>query len=201
MTIIIGPPTFPPVHIGKFALDNSSPLIDFYLHSKSSVIQYETLQIYHSSFSKVYWIVRNAMNGLDATLEDGTLQHFDYYPLAITATGAADDLDQSLKISVGDLGEIIPQELDRCMAAGTMNTKPSCTYRTFRSDSLAAPMDGPYVFDIPNFAQKASNVTFTASAPKLNSGTTGEAYTTDRFPMMRGFFVFFFTIFLLGSIV
>jgi hypothetical protein len=143
--------------------------------------------ISHPSFSKIYYIVRNAINGITATLEDATTHTFDYYPLAIKQVGSADDLDQKMEIQLGDLGEVIPQEIDRCYNAGTLGIKPQLVYRVFRSDDLTAPMQGPYYFDIPAIGAKKAASGFTAEAPRLNSNRTGESYAMDRFPMLQGF--------------
>lgn len=160
---------------------------EFFLNSDSSVVPLETLDITHPSFSKRYAIVRNAVGGLTATLEDSTSLDFDYYPLAIKPTGASSDLDQKLEIQLGDLGDVVPKEIDLVQAAGTFGTKPTLIYRSFRSDDLTAPMDGPYRFEITSIAQKKDAAAFTAEAPALNSSRTGEIYSTDRFPMLIGF--------------
>jgi hypothetical protein len=160
---------------------------EFFLNSKSSVVPLETMVISHPSFSKTYRIVRNAINGLTASLEDGTQETFDYYPLSIKQTGASDDLDQNMQIQLGDLGEIVPEEIDNAFNAGTLTTKPTLVYRAYRSDDLTAPMEGPYTYEITSIAQKRDAAAFNAEAPRLNSNQTGELYSLDRFPMLGGF--------------
>lgn len=163
-----------------------SDYIGFFLNSDSSIVPLETLEISHPSFSKTYYIVRNApINGITATLEDGTTQNFDYYPLSIKKTGSSDDLDQTLDIQLGDLGAEIPNEIDRCFAADTMLTKPTLIYRVYRSDDLTAPMDGPFRFEIASVPRKKAASGFQASAPKVNVSRTGQQYTLTRFPMLR----------------
>jgi hypothetical protein len=159
----------------------------FFLNSRSNVIELETLEISHPSFSKTYFIVRNSIAGLTATLEDGRVITFDYYPVRITPMAASDDLDQAIKIEFGDLGQILPTELDRINVAGTFGTKPVVKYRTFRSDDLSQPMNGPVLFEISDMPFSKDGVAFEAGAPKVNYNTTGEVYTNDRFPMLRGF--------------
>lgn len=161
---------------------------EFFFNSASSVVALETLEIAHPSFSKTYYVVRNAIKGITAMLEDGTtIVTFDYYPLQIKQTGASDDLDQTMQIDLGDLGEIIPQEIDNCFAAGTMLTKPTLIYRVYRSDDLTAPMDGPFLFEITSIGSQQGSSSFMAGAPKLNNSRTGEIYSLDRFPMLAGF--------------
>lgn len=312
---------------------------DFFLNSSSSVVQLELLEIAHPNFSKTYRIVRNAINGVTVTLEvipgeDPVVATFDYYPVRITPTGSSNDLDQNLQVIFGDLGQILPTELDlvlakrglvngsfdasaanppdawtvyhtgaaptlsyvlgyhsiraiqivsstiytglvqtidpypiiggtysaACFAKSTPNTcvffirfldsggllisqvgadtdtsnvfkriaatgvcpagtasvqlmivtegattttcafdtisvsipnrpivKPTMIYRTYRSDDLTAPLSGPVRFNVNNITFQKDGATLQCSAPRLNLNSTGELYTMDRFPMLRGF--------------
>jgi hypothetical protein len=161
---------------------------EFYLNSQSSIVKLDLLTISHPNFTQVFNIVRNSIAGVTVTLEDGvTVQAFQYYPLAITPTGSDNDLDQVLKITLGDLGSILPKQLDAVRAAGNFITKPTLIYREYRSDVLTGPINGPTTFSIDNIAFNDLGATFQASAPRLNQTGTGERYTFDRFPMLRGF--------------
>jgi hypothetical protein len=160
---------------------------DFFLNSKSSVVQLELIELSHSDFSKTYRIVRNATNGITVTLEDSSTATFDYYPLRIEADDTRDNLDQSFTITLGDLGEILPVELDAIETNGGFTEKPVMVYRTYRSDDLSAPLFGPLTLEVESFAFDNKGATFIAKAPSLNINKTGEIYTLERFPMLRGF--------------
>jgi hypothetical protein len=160
---------------------------EFFLNSGSNVAELELLEISHPSFSQTFYIVRNAVAGVTVTLEDASSQEFVYYPLQIQAIGSGDDLDQVLRIQLGDLGDLLPRELDAVSAAGTFGTKPTLIYRTYRSDDLSAPLYGPITLEISNLTFKREGAAFEAHAPRLNKTATGELYTTTRFPMLRGF--------------
>lgn len=160
---------------------------EFFLNSKSSVVQLELLEISHPNFTKTYRIVRNAVNGVTVTLEDTSIETFDYYPLRISGTETRENLDFSLKIDLGDLGEVLPPELDSVSSAGGYATKPIVKYRTYRSDDLTAPLFGPLVLEVKSFSFNREGSTFEAKAPSLNVNKTGELYKIDRFPMLRGF--------------
>lgn len=161
--------------------------VAYFLGSKSSVVYVETLEIAHPNFSRTYWVVRNANGGITATLETGAAQAFEYYPLRIRPIGASDDLEQVLTVDLGDLGEIIPKELDAIEAAGKMGTKPVVRYRAWRSDDLSAPLVGPYRLEIAELSSNQEGSSFQAKAPSLNVNRTGELYRVDRFPSLRGF--------------
>lgn len=164
-----------------------SALTEFYLNGPSSVVQLETCEISHPSFTRTYYIVRNASSGITARLENGALQLFEYYPMQITPTGSDNDLEQSMKITFGDLGTILPTEMDRCSSAGSFVTKPTLIYRTYRSDDLNNVMDGPNRFFVSNIAFNGDGASFTADAPSTNNSRTGEVYDLSRFTPLRGF--------------
>lgn len=160
---------------------------EFFLNTPSRIIELETLEISHPSFSKVYYIVRNARLGISAKLESGSTVVFDYYPLIIGRAGSNGTLDQSFKITLGDLGELIPAEIDRCLDADTMGIKPSLVYRSYRSDDLENILVGPLHLQISEMPMTREGVSFEAKPPTLNMNTTGEIYTLERFPGLRGF--------------
>lgn len=160
---------------------------EFFLGSKASVVQLELLEISHPSFTKVYRVVRNAKAGVTVTLETAEVAAFDWYPLKITSTAARADLGQDIQIDLGDLGEVLPLELDAVASSDAFATKPTVKYRTYRSDDLTVPLFGPLVLEVTTFAFKREGSGFTAKAPELNISKTGELYRLDRFPMLRGF--------------
>lgn len=160
---------------------------DFFLGASSEIVQLETFEISHPNFSQTYYLVRNAINGLVATDENSVQRTFVYYPLQITPSGARDNLDASLRISLGDLGSVLPTELDAVAAANGFATKPTLKYRVYRSDILTAPMFGPINLEITDISFSRVGVTFEAKAPSLNNNKTGQLYTIERFPMLRGF--------------
>lgn len=164
-----------------------SAYTEFFLNSKSSVVQLELIEISHSKFTKTYRVVRNAMQGVTVTLETGARATFDYYPLRIENNGSRDDLDQSFTITLGDLGEVLPTELDSVASQDGFGEKPRVVYRTYRSDDLTRPLFGPVILEVESFAFNREGSTFTAKAPSLNINKTGELYLLERFPMLRGF--------------
>lgn len=160
---------------------------EFFFTSKTNVVELELIELSHPSFSQTFYIVSNAVAGITVTLETGAVQAFTYYPLKITPTGASTDLDQTMKVMLGDVGEVLPQQLDLVKKANTVGTKPACIYRTYRSDSLGAPLFGPIVFRVQNVAFTKQGATLDISAPRLNLNKTGESYNLDRFPSLRAF--------------
>lgn len=162
-------------------------LAEYFLSSPRTVVKLDLLEIAHPNFTKTYRIVRNAVGGVTVTLETALVRNFDYYPTRITRGSRTDDLNFSIQVDFGDLGEVMPRELDALRAADGFGTKPTVTYRCYRSDDLSAPLDGPFVLVAEQFALDAQACSFVANAPKLQHLATGEIYALERFPMLRGF--------------
>jgi hypothetical protein len=158
-----------------------SDLTEYFLNRTASVGRYECLTISHPSFSKVYNIVRNARLGINAQGVE-----YEYYPLEITSMGDRPNLDSGFKINLGDLGEIVPKELDAVALDDAYNVKPIVVWRMYRSDDLTQPLLGPLTLEIKNLAFTREGCSFEAKAPALNNNRTGEIYTITRFPMLRG---------------
>lgn len=174
-------------------LDLSLPTVNpfyssYFLAAPSSVVQLETFEMSHPSWSQVYRIVRNSTATLNAGIEGGATAQFEYYPCKIVAKTAKDDLDFVMEITFGDLGEIMPLELDRMRRyPNGLLVKPNVIYRAYRSDDLAFPMIGPIKLEMGVTTFSREGMTFEARAPLLNATRTGEIYSIVRFPMIKGF--------------
>lgn len=160
---------------------------EYFLNSPSSVPQLDLIELSHPNFSQSYRIVRNAPLGVTVDLSTSeTDAAFIYYPVKVAQLGARADLDAGVRIDLGDLGELIPEEIDAVSLAGGFATKPSLRYWTFRGDDFSAPIYGPIVLEVPSITLTAQGSSFDASAPALNSTKTGERETLTRFPMLTG---------------
>lgn len=127
-----------------------SELSDFFFTSAPAAVRFQLLEIYHPSFSTTYRIVRNSTGGVYVNHENEDFPTFyQYLPMRIEEIGSDNSMDQSLEVTIGDLGELIPIEIELATSANTMNTKPTLTYREYRSDSAAMQgVDGgDWIFD------------------------------------------------------
>jgi hypothetical protein len=161
---------------------------EFFLSSPPSVAQLDCLEISHPDFSQTYRIVRNDEQGVSVTHEgpDGPYD-YDYYPARVLPIAASDDLVQALSVTLGDLGDVIAAEIANVWEANGMNTRPSLTWRAYRSDDLSEPMAGPIVLEIVNVNTTKEGCSFEARAPELNASRTGALYSLEQFPMLRAF--------------
>lgn len=157
--------------------------INFYLNSKSSVLLYETLEISHSAFSRTYYIVRN--NRLGATLGG---QFYEYYPFKFEKATTAANLEQNLRVTLGDLGEILSSELANVAAdPHGWQEKPIAIVRTFRSDN---PMEEAWSSGqllIKNCTLTREGSAFDIAPPDVVNRRTGMIYNFADYPGLRGF--------------
>lgn len=163
-----------------------SDYTEFFLNCPSRIVQLECLEISHGSFTQTYYAVRNATQGVTVTHEDASVHAYTYYPLRLSLSGPRDDLDHVLRVELGDLGELVPTEIDAVENADTFDELPIVKYRTYRSDDLTAPLYGPLVLELKSFVFTRQGAVFEAKAPSLNVNRTGEIYSLPRFPMLRG---------------
>jgi hypothetical protein len=164
-----------------------SAALSYFLDSHRDVVELELFEISHPAFTQVYRRVRNHRDGVTVTLETAEVATFDWYPLEIAELADEADLDSGLRIAFGDLGTVLPKELDAVAAADSMSIKPTIVYRTYRSDDLSAPLVGPITLEATNFSFKKEGATFEAHAPYVNRTRTGESYNLSLFPTLRGF--------------
>lgn len=157
----------------------------FYFGGPTSAAEIQTLEISHPSFSRVWRVQGKYRTGLWARDENGAQQWFDYVPLALRPMEDRGNLDFGLTVSFGDLGDILPDEIERARAAGTMHIKPAVVCRAYRSDDLSGPMVGPVSLESRKINRRKDGAQFDATAPELNVSKTGELYTLDRFPGLR----------------
>jgi hypothetical protein len=158
----------------------------FFLGSAPSVLRLDTLEIAHPNFSQTYRLVRQAPIGATTITAGGDA--YEYCPMRVLPITSGDDLVQALSVTLGDVGEVIAKEIEAVWGANGMNTRPTLTYRAFRSDDLDAPIAGSVrVLEIASVTTTREGASFEARAPELNANRTGELYDIDRFPMLRGF--------------
>lgn len=158
----------------------------FWLDHQSKIVPLDLIEISHPNFTKTYRIVRNKIGGGDFTI-DGAPQTFEYYPLRITPKSTRANLDYGEQIDLGDVGQIVPVEVDAIAAADGWGTKIKVRRWIFRSDDLTTPIWGPYTMETRSLPMKPGVTSFVASAPSLNMNRTGELYLPGRFPMLEGF--------------
>lgn len=165
----------------------STTLEEFFLKGRKDVVYVETVEITHPEFSQPLRIVRNVTTGWRAKLYDTAAERseFVYFPLSLEMGSSKTDLDQSLTITVGDLGEVLPKELERVMENDGMEVKPWLIFRCYASNDPDKVLFGPINLQIDSFNYDERGTSFVANAPNANKARTGEVYSTTRFPFIK----------------
>lgn len=138
---------------------------------------FETIIISHSKMTAPRYFVFDSVP-LDAG-------GFTFIPANISATNAANsnDLDQQASFSIADDNNELDDELYRI----PLNDKEDVivAYGRYISTDLSSPVE--YVeYTAKTVPQKEGAFTIQCGVPNLNSNQTGEVYSFDRFPMLRG---------------
>lgn len=164
---------------------------DFHLDSVSSVVLLETLEISHSLWPVPIRIVTNHPDGISVTLENGQQATFEFIPLMIQRGNTSDDLDQTLNITVGDLGELVPPLIQKIRDAPS-DEKPQVIYRSFAFDAASmvltkqTPIEIIRGLSVAKMNQDYQATTFEAATSGKNSVKTGRTYNFKDYPDLRG---------------
>ncbi|WP_286938879.1 DUF1833 family protein [Achromobacter sp. UBA4530] len=168
--------------------DQSQDYIDFFFGAPQSAAELQTLEISQPSFSQVWRLQSHYREGFWARLETGEQAFFQYVPMRLRPLEERANLDFGLTVTLGDLGEILPDEIQRARSAGTLRTNPpTVKYRAYRTDNLEEPMFGPVSLQARQIARSEDGAKFSATAPEVNANKTGVLYRTDVYPMLQGF--------------
>ncbi len=160
--------------------------VQFFLQAQASVVRIECLELYHPSFSQHYYVVRNATQGITVRHEDGIDYEYMYYPLRIKMVGLSSNLDFGIDVDLGDLGDLVPNELSR-ITGDAIRIKPTVIYRSYRSDALDKILEGPFSLEAKQISYNRDGCSFKARPKTLNNYSTGEIYDLTRFYPLRGF--------------
>lgn len=106
--------------------------------------------------------------------------------LTVQRSTTKDDLDEQFTFNFSDIDGTLAAEADRIPLDS--DEPVIITYRSFVADDTSEPADGPFVlYGVTMTKATNGTVTIQAQSPSLVVNRTGELYTYDRFPMLRGF--------------
>lgn len=143
---------------------------------------FETIIISHSKISKTHYLVFDSAP-LAAKLITG--EEVTFLPANISATNAqnSNDLDQQASFTIGDENNELDDELDRIPLGDKEDIIVG--YGVYVSTGLDAPAEF-IEYTVKAIPQKLGTFTLQCGAPNLNQNETGEVFSLDRFPMLRG---------------
>lgn len=163
------------------------PDFDFWLNGDPTDVRLHLVEITHPSFSKPWRIVQNWADGITVQHEDELFYDYEYVPMTIEKGASSDNLDQSLTIGVGDLGEDFPKELKALRAGEYSKIRPTVNYREYNLSDLTKVQVSALGLELAENNPKPEGAVFTCRAKQMNLTATGESYNTRDYPTMKGF--------------
>lgn len=160
---------------------------DFYLVGNPQSVRLQLIEITHPAFSQVYRFVRNHALGVTVT-QDGEQVFYQYMPIQLQKSKASSDLDQSINITIGDVSEIIPDEIDRVRQSNLFSTvKPIVNYREYYADDLTRPCLEDVLLEVTDYSLQREGTVFKAEARDISNTKTGLVYNLDTHPLLRAY--------------
>lgn len=164
-----------------------SDLDKFHLDASPSAAMLELIEISHPLWPQPLRYVTNHADGVTVKHEDGLVYHYEFMPVQINKGTASDDLDQNIKVTVGDLGQVVPQLLKIIRDANNFE-RPKIIYRAYSSTNLESPVQVTRGYEVEERNTDHQATTFNAATKRANSTGSGLFYTVDEFPSLRSFF-------------
>lgn len=155
--------------------------------SSGAVGLLECVEISHPNWPETLRYVVNSSEPKTLTHEDSL--SFEYKPtvIAVERSSDVDTLDQTLKLSVGDLGQQIPDLLDLVLQDDQV-IQPVVNYRAYIMGNYEAPCFIAKGLLIDSVARDWKGSTIEANAAGLNDSGNGEIYSASTDPSLIGFY-------------
>ena len=160
----------------------------FFLDSSSGVVPLECVEISHPDFEQPFRYVKNDVNGVTVKhAVSGPNVEYVYQPMSIQRSTVTNALDQKLALTIGDVDDELIEAVISARLGENWNQRPQVKWRLYRDDDLSSPMVELQTLEVASLSKDGTgNCTFDAKAPELNSVKTGETYSLERFPLLRG---------------
>lgn len=163
------------------------PDYNYWLSGNPDDVRLLCVEVSHPAWSKVYRLVQNHADGITVQHENTFSYDYEYVPLTIQRGTNSDDLDQEITIGVGDLGETFPGELKAARASQYSDIRPTLNYREYNLSDLTKPQVTILGLEVTDYEPKIEGAVFVCRAKRMNLTKTGEVYTLDNTPTLRGF--------------
>lgn len=145
----------------------------------------EVVSIYHPDMSQTYHITPTP-EAVSVTFEDDQVIVPEPKNMRVEKSRSKDDLDEQFIFTFSDPEGLIASEADRIPLDSDDDVLVQ--FRTFMASDTSAPAEGPFnLLGVSMTPATDSTVTIRAQSPSLVVNRTGELYTYERFPMLRGF--------------
>lgn len=161
---------------------------DYFLRGDPDDVRLQLIEATHPSWVRPYRYVQNAVDGVSVKHEDGAYRSYQYSPITIKKSKSDDSLDQSITITIGDLGMNLPDDMDRLRNSTIHSTKrPTLNYREYLLSDLNTPIVSVTGLQVTDYQPHKMGGMFVCRAQELNLTKTGISYTLEDFKTLRGF--------------
>lgn len=157
-----------------------------FIFGPESAFVVECLEISHSLWPQPIRYVTNVADGVTVT-QDGLQVRYEYAVIKIERGSVSNDLDQKITITVGDLGQVVPELLDLIIAENSLEL-PKVKYSLFSSNDYENPILQIDHLEVTGQNSDYQGTTFEAEAEHLNEVGTGVNFTKENFPTLVGFY-------------
>lgn len=154
----------------------------FFLTKTSAIAKIDCIELYHPDFGYLRYQAYDD-EGITVQHEDDAPHLYEYESFEITRGNVTSDLDQGFSITFADYKDDLKNKVN---AADHM-IPIVFSWRLYRSDDLDSPMfvqRDLYVIRVNS--DGTGMVTFEAGAEQLNNVKTGDTYTLNKYPLLKG---------------
>lgn len=167
---------------------------NYFLQGNPNDVLLQCLEISHPAFSDVYRFVVNKSDGFTVHIKNAdnsiTDHFFEFLPAEVTLGKSQDNLDNTLNVKVGDLGDLFKQEILNVRTHEDVKvrmTKPSVVYSEWLLSDPTKVYFAIQNLEIAAYKIDVNGASFSCQARKVNGRKTGVTYNLNDFPCMRGF--------------
>ena len=157
--------------------------LNFFLNVEGGFVLLDLIEISHPDLTTPMRFVRNDLFGVTVKHEDGLEYNYGYQVFEVKRSATNRTLDQEISITFADFDDALMKALKKTNRL----IEPQFKYRQYRDDDLEDAVQILQTLEITDVNKDASGlVTFDAKAVQLNNVKTGEVYTVENCPLLRG---------------
>ncbi|MDQ8953475.1 hypothetical protein RFH42_10940 [Acinetobacter rudis] len=158
-----------------------SDYTSFYLNASGAVAEVSCIEIVHPTFN--FYLQSFDDDGFHVVHENGKKVFYEYLPMRVDRSNVNNDLDQVVKMTINDFDDRLIEAYNNILDKKPVQFKQ----RIYRDDNLDSPMIVIQTLHITSMSKDSrGNITFEAKAPELNNVKTGDVYSFEQFPLLRG---------------
>ena len=157
---------------------------NFFLTDTSAVRKVDTIELNHPDWTVPFYFQNEWIDeDMIATNEDSVAVTYQYQLFEVDRGNVMADLDQGVSITFADYID----ELKNAINSADHMKAITLKHRMFRDDDLSSPLDFIQTLQVLKVNNDSNGVvTFEASAEQLNSVKTGDVYTLNKYPLLKG---------------